>query len=227
MEGKNIMLDYTEVLDILEVKCGCEEFVVASGRDQGIAIYATNSKFRKGRIIAGKCSRMEKDLDALGLAYDGRDHLFVSDCYQGNKCIQMFSFPDGKYLGCLIREGEQGLGLPTFLCWCEAMSSLVIVHWKHAQYQINAISVEHLTAMLTSIQSAGVAPEVNLRTSVQARKRASEKSTLALKPRADVTRSPKQEYQWPHKKGSCLTKILKKEKKELCSCLFCLTFILS
>ena len=38
--------------------------------------------------------------------------------------------------------------------------------------------------MLTSIQSAGVAPEVNLRTSAQARKRASEKSTLALKPRA-------------------------------------------
>ena len=41
--------------------------------------------------------------------------------------------------------------------------------------------------MLTSIQSAGVTPEVNLRTSAQARKRASETSTLALKPRADIT----------------------------------------
>ena len=46
--------------------------------------------------------------------------------------------------------------------------------------------------------------------SAQARKCASEKSTLALKPRADVTRSPKQGYQWPHKKDSCPTKILKK-----------------
>ena len=27
--------------------------------------------------------------------------------------------------------------------------------------------------------------------------------TLALKPRGDVTRSPKEGYQWPHKKESC------------------------
>ena len=67
--------------------------------------------------------------------------------------------------------------------------------------------------MLTSIQSAGVAPEVNLRTSAQARKCASQKSNLALKPSADVTRSPKQGNQWPHKKYSCPTKILKKDKR--------------
>ena len=61
--------------------------------------------------------------------------------------------------------------------------------------------------MLTSIQSAGVTPEVNLRNSTQARKRASEKTTLALKPRADITKtSPKQGYQWPHEKDLCPTK---------------------
>ena len=54
--------------------------------------------------------------------------------------------------------------------------------------------------MLTSIQSAGVTPEVNLRNSTQARKHASEKPTLALKPRADISRSPKQGYHWPHEK---------------------------
>ena len=58
-------------------------------------------------------------------------------------------------------------------------------------------------------RSAGVAPEVNLRNSTQARKYASE-STLALKPRADITRSPKQGYQWPHKKDMCPPKIKKK-----------------
>ena len=31
--------------------------------------------------------------------------------------------------------------------------------------------------------------------------------TLALKPRGDITRSPKQGYQWPHKKDSCPPKI--------------------
>ena len=56
--------------------------------------------------------------------------------------------------------------------------------------------------MLTSIQSTGVAPELNLKTSMQARKHASKTSALALKPRADVTRTPKQGYQWLHKKDS-------------------------
>ena len=36
-------------------------------------------------------------------------------------------------------------------------------------------------------------------------------STLALKRRADITRSPKQGYQWPHKKDLCPTNILKKK----------------
>ena len=46
---------------------------------------------------------------------------------------------------------------------------------------------------------------------MQARKHASKKSSLALKPRADVTRSPKQGYQWPQKKDSCPTKIFFKK----------------
>ena len=36
--------------------------------------------------------------------------------------------------------------------------------------------------------------------------------TLALKPRGDVTRSPKQGYQWPHKKDSCPPKFFLKKK---------------
>ena len=63
--------------------------------------------------------------------------------------------------------------------------------------------------MLTSIQSAGVAPEVNLMIT-QARKHAKKGSSIALKPRADVTRSPKRGYQWPDKKDFCPSKILKK-----------------
>ena len=38
--------------------------------------------------------------------------------------------------------------------------------------------------------------------------------TLALKSRGDITRSPKQGYQWPHKKDSCPPKNFKKKKKE-------------
>ena len=47
-----------------------------------------------------------------------------------------------------------------------------------------------------------------------ATKHASERSTLALKPRGDVTRSPKQGYQWPHEKNSCPPKNFKKKLNE-------------
>ena len=57
--------------------------------------------------------------------------------------------------------------------------------------------------MLAAKWSASVAPEVNLRkllcTVVQQSMQARE-STLALKPREDITRSPKQGYQWRQKK---------------------------
>ena len=40
--------------------------------------------------------------------------------------------------------------------------------------------------------------------------------TLALKPRGDITRSPKQGYQWPPKKGRMSSKkILKKKKNKI------------
>ena len=66
--------------------------------------------------------------------------------------------------------------------------------------------------MLTSVQSAGVAPEVDLRIT-QARKHAKRDPSWALKLWAYVTRSPKQVYQWPHEKDLCPPKI--KKKKEI------------
>ena len=64
-------------------------------------------------------------------------------------------------------------------------------------------------AMLVVTRSLSVTPEVNLKNSVQGRKHASKKSTLALKLRADITRSQKQRISAPHKKD---TNILKKRK---------------
>ena len=42
---------------------------------------------------------------------------------------------------------------------------------------------------------------------MQAKKHASEGSTLFLKPKTDVIRSLKQGYQWPHKQKWCPSKI--------------------
>ena len=61
----------------------------------------------------------------------------------------------------------------------------------------------------------GVAREMNLRNTAQARKCASKKSTLTLKPRADVTRSPKQGCQGPHKRHMSINLFLKKSLSNL------------
>ena len=63
--------------------------------------------------------------------------------------------------------------------------------------------------MLVSIQLTGITLEVNLRIT-QVRKD-TKGSTLALKPRADITRNPKQGYQWPHKKDLCPPKVFLKK----------------
>ena len=56
-------------------------------------------------------------------------------------------------------------------------------------------------AMQTSTQWAGVAPEMNLWNSLHAGEKARKGSTVALKPRADVTRCTKQGHQWPYQKA--------------------------
>ena len=69
-------------------------------------------------------------------------------------------------------------------------------------------------AMLAAKRSVGVTPEMNLREHVTCMPSPMliRLPTLALKPRGDVTRSPKQEYKWPHKKGLILKKRIKGHK---------------
>ena len=73
-------------------------------------------------------------------------------------------------------------------------------------------------AMLISIQSAGVAPEVNLRNPLCRRgSTEARESTLALKPRADVTRSPKIGVPVAPRKGLMSSKKNFKKKKDFFS----------
>ena len=73
-----------------------------------------------------------------------------------------------------------------------------------------------LAAMLAIKRSAGVTPEVNLREGISHTPLPSvNKAThSALKPRGDITRSPKQRYQWPNIKGFMSSKIFLKNKQK-------------
>ena len=75
---------------------------------------------------------------------------------------------------------------------------------------------KQLAAMLAIYTGRGVAPEVNLRERISHMPPQSSNTaepTLALKPRGDITRSPKQGYQWPHK-WTCVQQKFKKKKKD-------------
>ena len=70
--------------------------------------------------------------------------------------------------------------------------------------------------MLALYTGKGVTPEVNLRERISHMPPHSlnkAEPTLALKPRGDVTRSPKQGYQWPHK-WTCVQQNFFLKKKE-------------
>ena len=70
--------------------------------------------------------------------------------------------------------------------------------------------------MLALYTGKGVTPEVNLRERILCMPQPSvnkAEPTLALKPRGDVTRSPEQGYQWPHK-WACVQQKFKNRKKK-------------
>ena len=71
-------------------------------------------------------------------------------------------------------------------------------------------------AMLDIYTGRDVAPEVNLKESISRMPlQSSNKAepTLALKPRGDITRSPRQGYQWPQK-WTCVQHKFKKKTKQ-------------
>ena len=91
-------------------------------------------------ITKGKLPGMVKELCAGALTCDGQGHLFA--CDTNNSCVQMFSADDGRYRGCFLREGEQGLGKPKLIRWCPYSSSMLVVHKAQEEpYQIAVLNV--------------------------------------------------------------------------------------
>ena len=126
LKDKSIQLlqKFTKVYttDITCARDGGEEFLISS-HWAGIFSFKT----RTGQLkwsVEGRLPGMKEDLYAYRITSDDHGNLFV--CDTANKCMQMFSVSDGRYLGCLFREGEHGFGKPWEVCWCEEMSSLLV-----------------------------------------------------------------------------------------------------
>ena len=129
-------------MGLFAVQNGAEELIIATTSKDGIYCYRTTTKSLKWRV-AGKLPGMQKVLYPVHITTDGRGHLFVSDGVNGNRCIQMFSVSDGQYMGCLTKEGEQGLGHPNTICWHSASHSLAVVLLMDCFWSLSVINMEY------------------------------------------------------------------------------------
>ena len=117
-----------------EAKCrGNGLVIVAPAGPQGIHAYnvETNSL------------QWKKEIDGMGRAgvnSDGHGRLFVCDIDNG--CIHMLSVSNGQYMGCLIKQGDQGLGVPLWGTWSEEISSLIVVHAKGNKRFISVVKFQ-------------------------------------------------------------------------------------
>ena len=97
--------------------------IVASVEMNGIEAYNTDSGSLEWKAEI-------RGMQKCGVASDSHGHIFVCGETQANNYIHMFSASDGKHQGCLIGEGEQGLGVPLWVVWSEPTSSLIVTHGK-------------------------------------------------------------------------------------------------
>ena len=100
----------------------------------GFYSYDVDTEEQKWSVKEKNSANQINDICFAGVTTDGNGHLFVCDI--NNACVQIFS-TDGTYMGPLIKKGQQGLGCPEWICWCEASSSLVVSHTDENQSDSN------------------------------------------------------------------------------------------
>ena len=120
--------------ELLVITCGQPRLTKG-----GVQVYNLKTKQLEWRV-EGRLTGMKKFLKAEGLTTNDQGHLFV--CDDNNKCVQMLNVADGRYLGTLIKNGEQGLGEPARIRWCSKISSFVIIHLKNDKWWISVYKVD-------------------------------------------------------------------------------------
>ena len=120
--------------------------------------------------LPGMAARCE----GAGIAADpGRGLLYLCDRAGGNRCIQVVSVCDGRYLGCLEVVEDQWVDACSEITWCEEARALVVAHCMRGRDYISAIRVEGLPDLPSSrpqirpstmlLQAASSRPSAQLR----------------------------------------------------------------
>ena len=148
LKERSFTIPPSYLYDIIAVRIGPDEMIIGIGCDSGIHCYSTTTKSLKWEV-AGQMPGILPGIPlgtiyATGVTTDGCGHLFVSDYgWDGNNCIHMFSVSDGQYLGCLIKEGEQGVGYPRKISWHSASHSLAVAHGVGYSWSLSMINMKY------------------------------------------------------------------------------------
>ena len=89
--------------------------------------------------VSGKVPEMEWEIDACGVTADEQGHLFV--CDKENSCVHELFAGDGKHLGVVVREGQEGVGKFYNAALHQDSASLVVVHGNEPDAACCSLSV--------------------------------------------------------------------------------------
>ena len=119
-------------------------FCCVQDRDNQFLVFGSDNEIFaynvKTEMVEWNLPKTGKILDVTGITKDGHSYLFA--CYYRNSSIEMFSASDGQYLGCLIKAGDQDLGRPWRVLWCETSSSLVVAEDSDFNWIVSVIKLE-------------------------------------------------------------------------------------
>ena len=124
------------VYDMCLVELENETLLIVISQPSNELMYAYNSTTGQLKWGVPKKNKSGK-FNSYGVAGDGNGRLFIADHTQS--CIQMLSVSNGQYLGCLMKQGDQGLGYVDRLCRSEATSSLVVGHHNGAKWFLSDV----------------------------------------------------------------------------------------
>ena len=122
-----------------EASCICisrDLLVITRGRE-GVFCYT-----REGNMVwkvSGKLPAMEYEIDAPGVTADDQGHLYV--CDKENSCVHELFAGDGKHLGVVVRQRQEGVGKLYNAAFHQGSASMVVAHRNEPDAACCSLSV--------------------------------------------------------------------------------------
>ena len=119
-----------------------QRLLIVCDSKQGVCAYNVISNQLTWRTKSAeiKLKRNEWQMSAQGVAAD-EESFYLYVCDVNNRCLQMFSMTDGRYMGALLSDdGKPLLGHMTCISWCKDTQSIAVAHCTDEnQWQVTFI----------------------------------------------------------------------------------------